>query len=145
ERSIAATPVPPVAPTPAPPALQQNTAVASLSPPPATSAPAQNSPRKYWPSLIASAHAESYTPPSVAKTLRAEPEQAVAGHGAGRIFVQAGAFAVPENAQRARERLASLGNVQVLSASGRGTTLYRVRLGPVGTVAEADRLISRLA
>jgi rare lipoprotein A len=62
----------------------------------------------------------------------------------GRIFVQAGAFAIPENAQRVRARIAELGNVQVVPAEVNGSALYRVRLGPVTNGAEADRLLSKV-
>lgn len=58
----------------------------------------------------------------------------------GRIYVQAGAFSVPENAQRVRSRIASLGSVEIVPSQGNGTTLYLVRLGPVASEAEAGRL-----
>ncbi len=44
-----------------------------------------------------------------------------------RIFVQAGTFAVPENAQRVRARIAALGSVEVVPTTGDGAALYRVR------------------
>ena len=89
-------------------------------------------PRRHWPSLIAQAHAE--------------PLRATASpiSTSGRIFVQAGAFAMPENAQRVRARIAVLGNVQVVPAEVNGAALYRVRLGPVTSGAEADRLLSKV-
>lgn len=68
----------------------------------------------------------------------------MASTGESRIFIQAGAFAVPENAQRARTRFSSLVNVEVSNIATHGTPLYRVRLGPVASVEEADRLLSRL-
>jgi rare lipoprotein A len=58
--------------------------------------------------------------------------------------VQAGAFAVPENAQRVRAKIAALGNAQVVPAQVNGTALYRVRVGPVTNEAEADRLLSKV-
>ena len=62
----------------------------------------------------------------------------------GRIFVQAGAFAVPENAQRVRARIAALGNVEIVSTAPNGSGLYQVRLGPVASEAAAERLLSKL-
>ena len=59
----------------------------------------------------------------------------------GRIFVQAGAFSVRDNAQRVQSRIAPLGSVQVMTASVKGIAVYRVRLGPVESVAQADRLL----
>lgn len=58
--------------------------------------------------------------------------------------MQAGAFAMPENAQRVRARIAAVGNVQVVPAEVNGTALYRVRVGPVASEAEADRLLSKV-
>jgi rare lipoprotein A len=60
------------------------------------------------------------------------------------IYVQAGAFSRAENAQRLRARLAALGNVRVTDSRINGASLYRVRIGPVGSVTEADRLLDRV-
>jgi rare lipoprotein A len=63
------------------------------------------------------------------------------------LYVQAGAFADEHNAQRLLARLQAAGLNQAFVASpleGK-TRLYRVRLGPVGTVAEYDQLAARLA
>jgi rare lipoprotein A len=62
----------------------------------------------------------------------------------GRIFVQAGAFSVRENAQRLQLRISPLGSVQVLTASVNGSEMYRVRLGPLLTVEQADRALARI-
>ncbi|HTB68257.1 MAG TPA: septal ring lytic transglycosylase RlpA family protein [Steroidobacteraceae bacterium] len=62
------------------------------------------------------------------------------------LYVQAGAFAVPANAEGLRARLqqAGMANVLVLPPLP-GHHLYRVRLGPVGSVADFDALAARLA
>jgi rare lipoprotein A len=62
------------------------------------------------------------------------------------LYVQAGAFAEAHNAERLRARLqaAGLGNAFVTSPVQGGAALYRVRLGPVGSVAEFDALAARL-
>ena len=64
--------------------------------------------------------------------------------GAARIFIQAGAFRVAANAERLRANLATISGtpVRVLRAADR---LYRVRLGPLSGVEEADRLANALA
>jgi rare lipoprotein A len=131
---------------PPPPAAPPPVAVATAAPPPSPPPTNPTPPTRQWPSLIASAHAESYNPPPVPVTNTPRPEHERAGTiaSSGRIFVQAGAFSVPENAQRVRSRLASLGNAQVLSTTVRGSQLYRVRVGPVSTVEEADRLAARI-
>jgi len=63
------------------------------------------------------------------------------------LYVQAGAFAEAGNAERLRARLqaAGLSNVFVASPLEGRTPLYRVRLGPVGSVEEFDALSARLA
>jgi rare lipoprotein A len=58
---------------------------------------------------------------------------------AGRAWIQAGAFAEPGNAEKARAQLARLGPVAVLPA-GRG--LYRVRVGPLASLDDAERLLA---
>lgn len=63
------------------------------------------------------------------------------GHG---IYVQAGAFSVAENANRLKQSLSGVGNASVSSALVNGTTFYRVRLGPVQTVREADALLAKV-
>ena len=64
--------------------------------------------------------------------------------GAAKIFIQAGAFRVAANAERLRANLATISGtpVRVLRAADR---LYRVRLGPLSGVEEADRLANALA
>jgi rare lipoprotein A len=61
-----------------------------------------------------------------------------------RIYVQAGAFAQPDNAQRLKMKLNGLGSVMVSGAQVNGTEIYRVRLGPLATIDEADQLLSRV-
>jgi len=96
--------------------------------------------RGYWPSLIAPAHAETFHMLTL-PTHRAAP---LPERNSTRIFVQAGAFAVPENAQRVRARIAGLGNVEVITTAGHGNALYRVRVGPVASEAAAERLLGRV-
>jgi rare lipoprotein A len=149
---------PPPPPRSAPPPPQQPVAVAPFPepPPPMRDAPPSEpppismaaapppqpmaGPRHYWPSLIAPAHAETFPSAGMAS---ARP-RAIPVSASGRIFVQAGAFAVAENAQRVRARIATFGNVQIVPAAVNGAALYRVRLGPVTNEAEADRLLSKV-
>jgi rare lipoprotein A len=62
------------------------------------------------------------------------------------LYVQAGAFAEAQNARNVLARLqaAGLASAFVL-APPPGSRLYRVRLGPVSSVAEFDQLAARLA
>ena len=63
------------------------------------------------------------------------------------LYVQAGAFADAHNAQRLLGRLqaAGLASAVVASPLQGKSHLYRVRLGPVSSVAEFDALAARLA
>lgn len=63
-----------------------------------------------------------------------------------RLYMQAGAFADSGNAQRLVERLraAGIGNAFVSPGIVGDRTLHRVRIGPVGSVAEFDALSARL-
>jgi rare lipoprotein A len=60
------------------------------------------------------------------------------------IYIQAGAFGVAENAQRLQTKLAGIGKTDVSQAIVDGKTFYRVRVGPVANVDEADRLLNRV-
>jgi rare lipoprotein A len=84
--------------------------------------------------------------PVVVAALPSLPERVnvVPVKSSGRIFVQAGAFSVRQNAQRLQLRISPLGNVQVLTASVNGSDMYRVRLGPLLTVEQADRALARI-
>ncbi len=57
------------------------------------------------------------------------------------IFVQAGAFNRFENANQVRARLTPVGPVKVTSVLVNGRDFYRVRVGPLGSVSEADRML----
>jgi rare lipoprotein A len=156
---------PPAATPPEPaPVASPPPAVTSPEPVPAHPAEFAAASRHYWPSLIAQAHAETphlLIAPAHAETVHSPvaPAHAETWHllaarssvptpvpakNSGRIFVQAGAFAVPENALRVRARIAALGSVEILSPTAHGSGLYRVRLGPVASAAAATQLLSKV-
>lgn len=60
------------------------------------------------------------------------------------IFIQAGAFSVAENAERLRARLDQVTKTQISQAVVSGRMFYRVRIGPIATVDEADALLTRV-
>jgi len=60
------------------------------------------------------------------------------------IYIQAGAFARAENANRLKAKLDNLGTVRVSGSWVNGANFYRVRIGPLGSVGEADRLLDRV-
>jgi cell division septation protein DedD len=62
------------------------------------------------------------------------------------LFVQAGAFAAPDNAQRLADKLRAAGYTQVFVRDDliAGRKLYRVRIGPIPDVPEFDRIVAAL-
>ncbi|HLQ12622.1 MAG TPA: septal ring lytic transglycosylase RlpA family protein [Steroidobacteraceae bacterium] len=63
------------------------------------------------------------------------------------LYIQVGAFAEPGNAQRLVKRLRAAGIQQVftLNSAATGQRLRRVRIGPIASVEDFDRLAARLA
>jgi rare lipoprotein A len=58
------------------------------------------------------------------------------------LYVQVGAFA---NQANARRLLASLGgDLRISTLQRNGQTLYRVRTGPLASVADADAALARI-
>ena len=57
------------------------------------------------------------------------------------IYVQAGAFENRENAQRLSQRLRGMGPSSVTPVMVGGKQLFRVRVGPLATVEEGDRML----
>ena len=62
------------------------------------------------------------------------------------LFIQAGAFSDPRNAERLLEKLRGGGYGQVFVRDNeiQGRRMYRVRIGPVPDVAEFDRIVAAL-
>jgi rare lipoprotein A len=120
-----AAPVAPVAAQPLTPTPGMR--LASINPAPLP--PAAPSPPAIVPAAAAAALPEKVT------IVPVKPTQ---------IYIQAGAFAVAGNAREAKRRLDALGAVSVVGARVNGVNLYRVRLGPIGSVDEADKLLDRV-
>ncbi len=91
-------------------------------------------------------------PPAIAQTLPAVTSAAAAGAAAapGRpvgLYLQVGAFVSRSNAEQLRSRLSTepLPPIQVQQAADAANTpIYRVRVGPIPSVDEADRLAAQL-
>lgn len=60
------------------------------------------------------------------------------------MYVQAGAFAQYNNANRARARLSALGPVKISSVLVDGRDLFRVRVGPLKDVSKADQFLDQV-
>ena len=99
--------------------------------------------------------ASGTTSPTAAPPAASAPETATQTPGSGvsspaaaasALFVQAGAFSDPANAERLAERLrgGSYGKVFVRDDQIAGRRMYRVRIGPVPNVAEFDRVVAAL-
>ncbi|MFO1154275.1 MAG: septal ring lytic transglycosylase RlpA family protein [Rhodospirillales bacterium] len=120
-----ATGEPPPLPPLALPPLHASTPgpVASFSPAPPPSVPAH----------------KPASPPVIGEVRFPNP---TGGHAAdGRAYVQAGAFSQLANVQKARVQLARLGPVHVTNIGSPGRDLWRVRLGPLPSPDEAERLV----
>ena len=61
------------------------------------------------------------------------------------VFVQTGVFSNPDNADRMRLALTSLGPVTVKAESVNATSLYKVRIGPFSSRDDAGALLGPLA
>lgn len=60
------------------------------------------------------------------------------------LYIQAGSFSRHDYAIRLQARLSPLGNPVVQQATVKGQTVYRVRLGPLASVEEADRVLDQV-
>jgi rare lipoprotein A len=136
-RTLDAAPAPLPAPVPAPvPAPEAPITAADTAP---AAAPLIASPLE-----TASPTAASPTAMSPAAAAMAAPVTQVAVPAA--LFIQAGAFSDPKNAERLVEKLrgGGYGKIFVRDNEIAGRRMYRVRIGPVPSVAEFDRIVAAL-
>jgi rare lipoprotein A len=84
--------------------------------------------------------------PAAAAAAQAMTETAVPVAVPNALFVQAGAFSDPKNAERLVDKLrgGGYGRVFVRDNEIAGRRMYRVRIGPVPGVAEYDRIVAAL-
>jgi rare lipoprotein A len=78
-------------------------------------------------------------PPPVPSTVTVMPVRP------SQIYIQAGAFASMDRAWRLKAQLDKLGPVTIANAKVSGLVVYRVRIGPVPTVEQADALLDKVA
>ena len=123
------------APAAAPPAATALTIVA-----PAAAAPASSAPAGSAPAAAPAATAPGTATPTAGSGVTSPAAAATA------LFVQAGAFSDPANAERLAEKLrgGNYGKVIVRDDQIAGRRMYRVRIGPVPSVAEFDRVVAAL-
>lgn len=60
------------------------------------------------------------------------------------LFIQAGAFLQLQNADRLRARLSGVGAARVVPVQLGAQRFYRVRLGPIATVEQADAMLNQV-
>jgi rare lipoprotein A len=61
------------------------------------------------------------------------------------LFVQAASFGNPARAEQFASTLSSIGSTHIQPAIVNGQNFYRVRIGPLRNVPEADSVLQRLA
>lgn len=61
--------------------------------------------------------------------------------GARRLYVQAGAFTVLENASHLKQSLEKFGSVSISNIAINGKMYYRVRVGPIASIDMADKTL----
>lgn len=114
--------------------VRGNVAVASAQP--VTVGPA--------PMIVPANAPVTVAPPPLPPPLHAPPVVSVEPVKPSAIFVQAGAFVRQDNAHRLRSQLAGYGPAKVSTAKVGAQDFYRVRIGPLATVSEADRVLDRV-
>jgi len=110
----------------------QETSLDDLPPPPLAPEPA--------PATIASYEPEPLPPRSSGLYVETETVAPIRSD----IYVQAGAFSDPFNASQLRNRLDRIGPASVSSVTVNGREFHRVRIGPIATVKEADKILERV-
>jgi rare lipoprotein A len=126
----------PIAPAPVMPAPVMTVEQVPLAPPAATSAPPPAPPVAAPPPAAPALAAVNAPPPEV---VTVEPVHST------QIYVQAGAFAQRANAERVRRNIRGAGPVRVTTVGVSGAPIYRVRVGPLRSVDEADMALARVA
>ena len=119
-----------------PPAVPYGNVVALTLPPPGSNLAPQPVP-------AAPAPQPAPLAPPLTPVVLPETVQVVPVH-ASHIFIQAGAYGKAANALRMQALIGELGQVVVTGAKVNGVDVYRVRLGPIASVEEADRLLTRV-
>jgi len=126
------------------------------APPPVITAsvapPAPGAPTGVLAAVVPAAAAPTTTVPTGAAQPASAAPGAVAPNASGAaavspaLFVQAGAFSDPANAQRLAEKLRGGGFGKIFVRDDRiaGRRMYRVRIGPVSNVAAFDRVVAAL-
>jgi rare lipoprotein A len=109
----------------------------TLAPPPGAKA------KTSVPELASSAPAKAprgLSVEAVEKELAAQDVRSVPVHPTN-IYIQVGSFSRHDNANRMAARLTKVGKARVQEAYVQGKPVFRVRLGPLASVEDADRML----
>ncbi|NCC02566.1 MAG: septal ring lytic transglycosylase RlpA family protein [Proteobacteria bacterium] len=101
----------------------------------ASSPPVQTASIAQTPSSVPSSISNFKPPPIV---------EQVAVTGNNQIYVQAGSFTNVENARKLQSKLVKLGHTTMTPVQVKSVQYYRVRLGPIPNVAQADKLLKKV-
>lgn len=104
---------------------------------------------------VASVTSEPLPPPQLSATQPAQPStlanvkpepivRQLEVKGANQIYVQGGAYTSLENAKRMQQQLSKVSPASITEAIVRGTKFYRVRVGPVSNVPNADSMLDKV-
>ncbi len=93
----------------------------------------------------ATAGGAQIAPRPVAADPLANATVAATAAGDGDIYVQVGAFSFFSNALSMRDKVSHLGYARISQFERDLTTLYRVRVGPMATIPEAQSVLNRVA
>lgn len=108
----------------------------AAAPPPAN--PSTATPTRLQPAPRAATSHLALVTPAEAATAKAPSVVAAAN---SRMYIQAGAFSSRQNAETLKAKLTQFGTVNIDTAQVHGVNIYRVRIGPIATTGEADRLL----
>jgi rare lipoprotein A len=108
-----------------------------LAPPPGVSV-AANKPVPLPPAPMSPSPGQAIAEAPLPETVQVVPVKPTG------IYVQAGAFASIDRAVQLKARLQRFGTVNVTSARVSGMNMYRVRVGPVASVDQADALLNQV-
>ncbi len=91
-------------------------------------------------------YAEAKRPRAVQQAAFEPPQQSdeSSTYGGRNYFVQVGSFADPDNAERIRQQLSDIGQVQVTEVWGTNGAIYRVRVGPITDLNEANIALNQV-
>ncbi|MEQ8641002.1 MAG: septal ring lytic transglycosylase RlpA family protein [Alphaproteobacteria bacterium] len=96
------------------------------------------------PATAALSEAPAVISPGAAPAVTVNPDYAVVAVGNTRLFIQAGAFTVYDNAYNVQRRLAAIGDVTITAFDRNGAYFYRVRLGPITSIELADAMLEEV-